>query len=49
MNRDKFIFANNKSIFNNSFNIADLNSLKMNFDFLFIFILMIYDSFQDQN
>ena len=40
-----FTFINNKFVINNSFDIVDLGSLKMNFDFSSIFILTIFDSF----
>ena len=44
MKQTTFIFINVKFIINNSFNIIDLSSLKMNFDFSFIFIFTIFDS-----
>ena len=40
-----FTFANDEFIINNSFDIIDLNSLKMNFDFFFILTLTIFDLF----
>ena len=36
-----FTFVNDEFIINNSFNIIDLNSLKIKFDFSFIFIFTI--------
>ena len=38
-----FTFANDEFIVNNSFNIINLNLLKIKFDFLFIFILTIFE------
>ena len=42
-----FTFADNEFVINNSFNIVDLSSLKMNFDFSFIFIFTIFDSLRE--
>ena len=40
-----FIFINNEFVINNSFEIIDLNSLKIKFDFFFIFIFTIFKLF----
>ena len=42
-----FAFANDESVINNSFDIINLSSLKMNFDFSFIFTPTIFDSLQN--
>ena len=44
-----FTFVDDEFIIINSFDIINLNSLRMNFDFFFIFILTIFNSFQKQN
>ena len=45
MKQATFIFINIKFAIINSFIIVDLGSLKINFDFFFIFILTIFDLF----